>query len=338
MPLDNVPVEVGRPAARGSLGALAEPPVDLGLPAIPTGRPRPIDVESTLGSPFEREAAARASVLSHRDQPYGTQGHARQAFDVHLPAACSGGPLPLVVWIHGDDWRSGSKADCPLLWLVDQGYAVASIGYRLSDAAVFPAQLDDCRAALATLERDADIWGIDRQRICVIGSGAGGHLAALVGFAQPGTEPAPGEPPRREAIAAVCAIAAATHLASLGPAHERSTSAASRLVGGPLPELREAAQAASPLEHVSADDPPTLLVHGGRDADVPAAQAMRLDRALSSTGVDSTLLLLDEAGHALPLSRESAAGQGVLGFLDRVLGPGLRRESPPAVPVDPPAQ
>ena len=66
--------------------------------------------------------------------------------------------------------------------LTERGYAVASIGYRLSDTAVFPAQLDDCRAAIVEIERNADVWGIDRDRVAVVGSGAGGHLAALVGL------------------------------------------------------------------------------------------------------------------------------------------------------------
>jgi dipeptidyl aminopeptidase/acylaminoacyl peptidase len=129
-------------------------------------------------------------------------------------------------------------------------------------------------------------------------------------------------------VAAACAVAAPAHLPSLAPA-ERTAAAAGRLVGGPLVEFREAAQAASPLAHVSADDPPVLLVHGDRDTEVPATQAVGLDRALKAAGTDSRLVLLDAAGHAVPLTVDSDGGAAVLEFLDAVLGAGAR-ETPPA--------
>ncbi|MFM8826866.1 MAG: hypothetical protein ACKOFT_07290, partial [Actinomycetota bacterium] len=117
------------------------------VPRTPSsaGGPRPaLGVDTTLGSPFAAGAETTRPTI-HRDQPYGSQGHPRQKFDLYLPPGCSGGGMPLVIWIHGDDWRSGSKSPCPITWLVDKGYAVASIGYRLTDTAAFPAQLDDCR-------------------------------------------------------------------------------------------------------------------------------------------------------------------------------------------------
>lgn len=283
----------------------------------------PISVDATLGSPFRQE---QPSV--HRDQPYGASPDPRRRFDIHLPPGCTGGSLPLVVWIPGDEWQGGPRSGCPVTWLVDHGYVVACVGYRSVETAIFPAQLDDCRAALATLVRDAAIWGIDPARICVMGAGGGGQLAALVGTARGGPpEPADAEP----AVAAVCAIAAASQLTTLGAGHDRAVSAASRLVGGPLPELREAALAASPLTYVSPDDPPTLIIHGTQDAVIPSEQAVRLDRALAAAGVDHTLVLLD-AGHAVPLGPTTPAATALLAFLDRVLGPGTRPEPLPAAP------
>jgi acetyl esterase/lipase len=300
--------------------------------ARPAGPPpQPIPVETTLASPFTRDVAD-ADVVVHRDQPYGSADHPCHRFDMYLPAACSGGGMPLVIWIHGDDWATGSKSDCPIRWLVDDGYAVASVGYRPSTAAVFPGPLDDCRAAVATILRDAALWGVDPQRVCLAGSGAGGHLAALVALSTDGEgagDPAP-------QVAALCAVAAPAHLTSLGPTHDRASSAASRLVGGPLPDLREAALRASPLVHVSADDPPTLLVHGNADDRVPVDQALRLDAALDATGVDSTAVILD-AGHTIALDEASPAGRELLHFLDRVLGPGPSSydaaERPTAMPA-----
>lgn len=256
------------------------------------------------------------SLIAHRDQPYCEAPRPCQRFDIYLPSGCDGS-LPLVVWIHGETWRTGTKDDCPITWLTGEGYAVASLGYRLSSEATFPAQLDDCLAGLATIERDAEIWGIDRDRICVAGSAAGGHLAALVGL---WNEAAADQPLPH--VAAVGAFAAPTHLTSLGPAHDRSGSPASLLVGGPLPEFREAAQRASPLAHVAPDSPPVLLVHGRADTVVPPEQSVRLDAALRAAGGSSHLVMLDGVGHDLSLARGTAAGVALLEFLDRTLGPG----------------
>jgi acetyl esterase/lipase len=227
--------------------------------------------------------------------------------------------VPLVVWIHGDTWRDGSKADCPVTWLALEGYAVASIGYRTSDLTRFPAQLDDCRAAIAEIVRRAGEWGLDPTRIAVVGHGGGGLLAALVGLADDPADADAAAP--RSPTAAVALLSAPTDLTNLGPEHDRPRSPASLLVGGPLPEVREAALRASPVWHVSPDDPPCLVIHGTADLSIPVDQAVRLDAALSAVGVPSTLLLLDRAGHAATIGRDSPAGRAILEFLDAVLRP-----------------
>jgi acetyl esterase/lipase len=320
-PLDELPIEL---------------PIE--LPAARAAVPEPIQTTATPAAPVPPASEDAASLTTHRDQPYGPapQGqprHGRQRFDLYLPAGCNAGGMPLVVWIHGDTWRDGSKADCPIVWLANEGYAVASIGYRLSDTAVFPAQLDDCREAIAEIERNADVWGIDRSRVAVVGSGAGGHLAALVGLASPAITTSATTPDTRgdvlPRIAAVCAVATPASLTTLGPVHDRPGSPASRLVGGPLPEFREAAQRASPVTHVSADDPPVLILHGAADGTVPARQAVEFDAALKAAGVDSTLVVLANVGHSLELGLGTPAGQALLAFLDRALGAGIRPQHAP---------
>lgn len=305
-----------RRAARRGIPIEPQPPVTADLSAPPRPAPPqvflpprvvPIPVETTLASPFAPPEESNRPLV-HRDQPYGD--HPRQRFDIHLPPECAGGGLPLVVWIPGIDWKTATPADCPLDWLVDRGYVVASVGYRTSDAAVFPAALDDCRSVIAALQRDAELWGIDPTRVCVVGAAAGGHLAVLAAYAEPAAD-----------VTAACAVAAPTHLPSLGAVHDRGTSPASRLVGGPLPELREAALAASPLVHVSADDPPTLLIYGRTDAATPLDQAVRLEKALAAAGVDVTLHVHD-GGAAAALGPNTPAGRQLLEFLDRTLGPG----------------
>jgi acetyl esterase/lipase len=295
---------------------------EFGMPA-----PAPLIDPPAEAIPGIPVAAASSRNVVHRDQPYGSGGHPRRRFDLHIPDGCSGGQLPLVVWIHGPDWKSGSKADCPISWLAGEGYAVASVDYRPSDVAVFPAQLDDCRAALDDLVAEASTWGVDPERICVAGTAAGGHLAALVALQPAAAGPIRETSTERHAgghAAALAIVGAPVSLTTLGPAHDRAGSPASRLVGGPLPELREAAQRASPLAHVSADDPPVLIVHGLADEAVPVGQAEVFEKTLTAAGVDCTLVVLDDVA-APSLAAGSPAAIALIEFLDRVIGPGIRR-------------
>ena len=87
----------------------------------------------------------------------------------------------MVVWIHGGGWSSGSKENCPAVPLTAKGYAVASINYRLSQHAVFPAQIEDCKAAIRWLRANAAKYHLDPEHIGVWGASAGGHLVALLG-------------------------------------------------------------------------------------------------------------------------------------------------------------
>lgn len=305
-------IEVESPPARAA--AASQPSVAIPSPtAPPPALPRVVDEPSP------------ARTVVHDGQAYGADP--RQRFDLHLPAGCSGGGLPLVVWIHGPDWRTGGRDECPVVWLTEQGFAVATIDYRTSDDAVFPAQLADCRAAIHAICSEAATWGIDPARICVAGSGGGGHLAALVAFAAPDPSPirAASTDEHDDDVAAVALFDAPTHLPSLGAAHDRPGSAESRLVGGPLPEFREVAQKASPLVHVSTDDPPTLIVQGSRGDGVALDQGERLDAALRAAGVDSALVVLDAKAAALTPRQGTAAGGAFVEFLDRTLGPAAAR-------------
>ena len=307
-----------RPPADAPFAADAEPQQRLSRRARRAARRRTAasdhGADADMQSGRGRPPAIPHEAIVHRNRPYGESSLPCQCFDIHLPEGCSG-EVPLLVWIQGTSWQSGPQEDCPVAWLVQRGYAVASVGYRLATEATFPAQIDDCLAALDTLERDAELWGIDRDRVCVAGIGAGGHLAALAGLWNRSATERP--LPR---VAAVAAFAAPTHLTTLGPRHDRATSPASLLVGGPLPEFREAAQQASPLTHVAAGGPPVLLVHGRRDAVVPPDQSIRFDAALKAAGIDSRLVLLSGADHDLPLDAASPAGVALVDFLDRTLG------------------
>src|SRR5262249_11973968 len=117
-----------------------------------------------------------------RDLAYAADDYEPRRADLYIPEKADG-PIPVIVWIHGGIWSIGSRMAVPEeeLALVHKGYVVASIGYRLSDQAVFPAQIEDCKAAVRWLRSNAKKYQFDSDHIGVWGATAGGHLAALLG-------------------------------------------------------------------------------------------------------------------------------------------------------------
>jgi acetyl esterase/lipase len=125
-------------------------------------------------------AALPKGVRFLQDLQYVEHGHERNRLDLYLPEKAES-RLPLIVWIHGGGWQAGSKEACPTVYLAAKGYAVASINYRLSQHAAYPAQIEDCKAAIRWLRANAAKYHLDPDRVGVWGGSAGGHLVALLG-------------------------------------------------------------------------------------------------------------------------------------------------------------
>ena len=121
-----------------------------------------------------------------RDVEYGHVGERSLTLDIYQPQRSPDANVPLVVWIHGGAWRAGSKKDVPVTRWLDAGFAIASVDYRLSPEAPFPAQVHDIKAAIRFLRANAKQYGFDARRFVIAGSSAGGHLAALTGEAPGG--------------------------------------------------------------------------------------------------------------------------------------------------------
>jgi acetyl esterase/lipase len=238
-----------------------------------------------------------------RDLAYGP--HERNKLDLYIPP--SDGPLPLVVWVHGGGWEKGSKAGGgPSLDLLAKGYAVASINYRLSQQAVFPAQIVDCKAAIRYLRSVAKEYNLDPDHVGVWGMSAGGHLVALLGATGDAAfPPGPGEPKLSGAVQAVCdwfGPADFLHWGELtltSPAARRESSL-SRLLGGLVPDRMDLAKQASPVTHVCKSCAPFFICHGDRDWLVPLQQSEALDAALKAAGVESKLVVVRGGGHGGP--------------------------------------
>jgi acetyl esterase/lipase len=228
--------------------------------------------------------------------------------DLHLPP--SGPDRPVILFIHGGAWMFGSRRhggpafeDGFFDRLVEAGFAVASVDYRLSGEAIFPAQLNDVKAAVRWLRRHAPEHGLDGTRIVAWGDSAGAHLAALLGLTGDdadleGTE----ESSEVTAVIDWYGPADLTTMQAQRPPgasldHETPESPEGRLIGGRVSALPDAARAASPIGYVRPGAPPFQIKHGADDTTVPCAQSEQLAAALRAAGVSVDTEWIEGAGH-----------------------------------------
>ncbi|HET6407680.1 MAG TPA: alpha/beta hydrolase, partial [Chthoniobacteraceae bacterium] len=257
--------------------------------------------------PRERPALSiPAGFKAVRDVEYVTGGGASRSLDLYLPEAKPDKPLPLVVWIHGGAWLGGNKDRPNGIALLRAGFAVASINYRLSQEAIFPAQIEDCKAAIRFLRAKAADFGIDGGRIGAFGSSAGGHLVALLGVSADRKEWEVGDHlDQSSQVQAVCDWFGPTNLLTMGAQsgpnsrldHDAPDSPESKLIGAHVPKAPDKASAASPLSYVTSDDAPMLIVHGDADPVVPVKQSETFYAALEKAGVKATLHIVKGGGH-----------------------------------------
>lgn len=239
--------------------------------------------------------------VCHRGVTYAArQGYRPLLMDVYVPVRRTP-PVPCVLWIHGGAWWEGDRRETPSTWppdlffrlLVDAGLAVATVDYRFSGEARWPAQGDDVAEALRFLRAHADVLRIDPDRVGVAGESAGGHLAAMAALT--GTGPT--------AVQAAAVLYGVTDLRDFdgveqATAEERQQTPETLLMGALPDDAPEAWDAASPLTHAHAGAPPMLLISGDADSVVPARQTVRMHEALVAAGAPDVVLdLVPGADH-----------------------------------------
>ncbi|WAH55005.1 alpha/beta hydrolase [Pseudomonas silvicola] len=269
--------------------------------------------------------ASRGKVTRLADQVYGRpSGAVPLTLDLYRPADHR--PRhPLLVFVHGGGWEAGDArsnvafSDFPaqLQALAAQGYVVASVNYRLSGQAPYPAAVADIQAALAWLHAHAGPLAIDPQRTGLWGVSAGAHLAALAALTA--------RPEQR--VQALVAWYGAFDLETLAAFPPATADAARRWLGCTTGTCAQAL-AASPVSHLRGPLPPTLLLHGDQDAVIPMAQSQGMHQALRRAGGDSTLIVIPGVGHSFAspdLARRQAAIEQAMhaseAFWHRVLQP-----------------
>lgn len=259
----------------------------------------------------EDETLVPADAVARRDVVYADRPSGPVRLDLFTPPG--DGPFPLVIWIHGGAWQMGDKASWPHMnFLVGRGFAVANVGYRFSQVAPFPAQLDDVTAALDYLAQHAAAFRLDATRVAVTGESAGGHLASLLGLSRfAATRPA-----SAASVRAVIDLFGPAGLAALADARGGVHPAVEALLGGPLATRpAELVARASPLEQVARGAPPFLVLHGTADALVPIEQSVRLVEKLKAADVPVDFVRLNGAGHAGPAFWTEAMRATMTAFL-----------------------
>jgi len=265
-----------------------------------------LDVPPALRKQFQRAGQAggrlRQNVTIQRDVVYGKAGDRALKLDIIRPGQPGDSPLPVIVFVHGGAWRAGNKwggVGRLVPFAASGDYFCASVGYRLSGEATWPAQIHDCKAAIRWLKANANI---DPKKIGVWGSSAGGHLVNMLGTSGDVKELEGdcGSPDQSSRVACVVPFCGPSDFRAIGRLKGGAApSAVAQLLGGPIGEKQQAAVAASPVTHVSKDDPPFLIVHGTDDRTVPFAQAETLHAALKKAGVDSTFVKIEGGGHGI---------------------------------------
>lgn len=270
---------------------------------------------------FSSLAVGQNTFTKIADIPYANDTLVRHRLDLYIPDGATT-PLPVIVWIHGGGWAIGDKnlaADAYQLRYPRNGYALVSINYRLTNQAIFPAQIHDSKAAIRWIRANAAQYNLDPTRIGVWGSSAGGHLVALLGTSNDvidmeGTVGSNLQYSSR--VQAVVDWFGPTDFLQMdtqaiaqgcgGSNHDAPGSPESVLVGCPIQTCPTAVQRANPLTYYTRDDPPFFIQHGNADCTVPRGQSQILYNLMQTGGHDASLTLIPNAGHGgIQFSAES---------------------------------
>jgi acetyl esterase/lipase len=247
------------------------------------------------------EILASGVTVHHGVEYASIEGYRPLLLDLYVPAAGAGSGAA-IIYLHGGGWAVGTRcrfgrafvgwSPTPLDLLARTGFVVATVDYRLSGEACFPAQLDDVHAAIGWLRERADDLGVDSARIMTWGESAGGHLDVLAGLTD-------------GAIRGVVDWYGPMNLLSIGSQHaagseKRPDDAASwesTMIGAPLQTDPDRTSAASPISYVHADAPPIQIHHGDADTQVPYAQSVEFVDAQKGVGGDVELITVEGSDH-----------------------------------------
>ena len=273
-----------------------------------------------LGTPIpEPEVPEGVDVL--RDIAFGP--HERQCYDVYLPRDRAR-PLPVVAFFHPGAWSRRDKRAVRLMFALEHGYALVSIGYRLAQHAPFPAQIQDANQGLRHMLSHAADYGIDPARLVLTGTSAGAHLASLAALAH---NVAAFDPVEGLAPCGVVAVYGAYDMPALidGQAqietdHSSADSPLGKMLGGLPADHRDGLIRMSPQTYVRPGAPPFHILHGIEDHVLPWTQSAGFAAALARSGVPVWFDPVPGVGHGHEAFRAPPVSDKIMAFIRRVTG------------------
>ncbi len=319
--LSGVPLLLSPPQLRAEEPSAASPPPT--VPATPTAAEAEADTRNAAPQPpkgYPSRAAVMAAVatgllplIKQEQQPpedvreikdieYGRVGDRALTLDIDLPKHPRG-PVPGLIFIHGGAWKGGERTIYHYYTrrFAQRGYAAATVSYRLSGEATYPAAIHDVKCAVRWMRAHAAEYGIDPERLAAIGGSAGGHLAMMIGYCDaPHLEGDAGHAGVSSEVAAVVNFYGPVDLTTeMG----QKASVVKQFLATSYDQNPKRYEEASPLTHLDAHDPPTLIVHGTLDDVVPVDQADLLAKRLGELGIAHEYARLEGWPHTLDAAR-----------------------------------
>lgn len=234
-----------------------------------------------------------------RDIVYGKADGVELQLNLALPKGK--GPFPAVVCVHGGGWYQGQRSDMDFMTelLARRGYVAATVSYRLVSKARFPAQIEDCKAAVRWLRANAEKYKVNPDRIGAVGPSAGGHLACLLGVTdkKDGLEGSDGSPDQSSRVQAVVSFFGRTNFMKKTWDNELEEKIFVPLIGASFDDKPELYKRISPIAYASRASPPFLFIHGAEDKLVPSQDSIDMAKKLQTAGVSAKAVIVEGVGH-----------------------------------------
>jgi len=255
-----------------------------------------------IGVDFKEKATLFTGVA------FGKGGSTELRLDLAIPKEGEG-PFPAIVCLHGGGWIGGERQKMrgTIEVMARKGYVAISSDYRLAPRDRFPAQIEDCKAAVRWLRANAEKYHVDPQRIGAFGFSAGGHLACLLGGTRKddGLEGKGGNAEQSSAVQAVVSFFGPTDFTQPVWSKEVRELHLVPFLGGTFEEKADVYRRASPMTYAGKNGPPFLFVHGTADVIVPIQQSEAMVKKLREANVPARLITVDGEGHGWGWSREN---------------------------------
>jgi acetyl esterase/lipase len=266
--------------------------------------------------------------IYHQNIPYANDTIKKHTLDIYLPGTAKAN-TPLLIWVHGGGWMTNDKyADMDYMQhtiraIVEKGYAIASIDYRHSTTAIFPAQIQDCIQAVQFLHDHSATYNLDKTKFGLIGFSAGGHLASLLALSNNSVVPgfySGGKKPSFSIKTVLEFYGPSNFLLFFGEASPTDVENPIGVLLGASPLTRpDLSDAASPATYVDALDPSFFIVHGEKDESVPLAHSYLLKSYLDLAGVQNELTVVKGAPHFGVMFDTDEVRLKLMRFLDKHL-------------------